>query len=329
MATFGKLRENGQMSYSNAHAVALRTLMFCLLTAMSLALRVVSASGAEIRDTKFEEMTLATTFASLIFEGKVEIGDYDKLLRKIDEDCGLGVRFCPDGIFLASPGGDLAEAMKIGRLVRKLGLETHVPGDLPAPYRQEAEASLKDAKANYLCASACFFIFVGGIDREGDFYPDTYPPILGIHRPYLSESGLRKLSGDQVIAVAQQTRLIVEEYLKEMGVSAKYADLMFSIPKDRVRMIDKHDFDSDFKGYIPEIQDWLDAKCPKNPKKDVEETIRNRNPSEESMQGASRSNAFDERWPSGPITPTLRPGQCRLQTLNKFRADAWKQFRGE
>jgi hypothetical protein len=255
----------------------LRSLIFGLLAATWFASLVAPASGAEIRPTRPEELRF-TGFADVILEGKLETGDYDKLLKLIDEDCRD--YSCTSGIYLASPGGDLIEAMKIGRLVRKLRLETHVPID-PTPPRdllpefgqkseailKDLKAILKDAKANYMCASACFFMFVAGIDRERDIFR----PVLGIHRPYLSEADLKRLSGNQVIASAGQMRTVVEDYLKEMGVPAKYADLMFSIPKDQVRPIDENDFESDFEGYIPELRDWLEAKC--NNLTDVEKVV--------------------------------------------------------
>jgi hypothetical protein len=134
--------------------------------------------GAEIRRTSSAEAR-HVNFADVILEGRIETGDYDKLLKLIDERCGEAAD-CPNVIFLASPGGDLIEAMKIGRLVRKLRLETSVPidvppvpSDLPPQDRQKIEADLKafksvlkDAKANYMCVSACFFIFVAGVYRE-------------------------------------------------------------------------------------------------------------------------------------------------------------------
>jgi hypothetical protein len=197
----------------------MRPFIVFLLAATCLAVTVTPASSAEIRRARAEELRYLGS-ADVIFEGKIETGDYDKLLRLIDEDCGE-YNSCSNGIYLASPGGNLIEAIKIGRLVRKRSVETHVPSDLPPQYRQKTEAILKDAKANYICASACFFIFVAGIDRE----KDIFPPILGIHRPYLSEVDLKKLSGNQVIASAGQAR--------RLGIPAKYADLMFSIRKIR------------------------------------------------------------------------------------------------
>ncbi len=318
----------------------MRGLISCLLATAWLAVFVVTASGAEIRRTTFNEL-LYVAFADVILEGKIETGDYDKLIKIIDEDCGEKDN-CTSGIYLASPGGDLAEAMKIGRLVRKLRLETYVPSDetpvpsdLPAPYRQKAEvlykkaeveikkfkATLKDAKANYMCASACFFIFVAGIDRERN----TWPPVLGIHRPYLSEANLKRLSGNQVLASAGQMRTVVEDYLKEMGVPAKYADLMFSIPKDQVRFINEDDFQSDFEGYIPELRDWLDAKC--NNLTDVERVAR------DAIWGKRKRHEKltedDERADRMLTEKGIQEGNCRFQSLKNLREDAWKQFHGQ
>jgi hypothetical protein len=62
----------------------------------------------------------------IILEGTIVSGDYDKLRKLIDEDCpakyynSAGYTTCPDTIYLASSGGSVAEAMKIGRLVRAL-----------------------------------------------------------------------------------------------------------------------------------------------------------------------------------------------------------------
>jgi hypothetical protein len=126
-------------------------LIFRLLAATWLVVFVAPASGAEIRRASgFSELRYVG-FAHVILEGKLERGDYDKLLRLIDEDCRD--YSCTDGIYLASPGGDLIEAMKIGRLVRKLRLETHVPSDVPAipsgllpEYRQKIEAHPKGSR---------------------------------------------------------------------------------------------------------------------------------------------------------------------------------------
>lgn len=174
---------------------------------------------------------------SVIVEGKIEAGDYDKLRSIYGErgrsEFSLGL---PEVsvLSLASPGGDLAEAMKIGRLVRMLKLITNVPSRIGLHYKLGIanEHKVKNQRANYMCASACFFIFVAGVKRTDDAWSSD--PILGIHRPYLSDSDLRMLSGDQAITSTNRLRSVVENYLKEMGIPAKYADAMFAVPKDEI-----------------------------------------------------------------------------------------------
>jgi hypothetical protein len=113
-----------------------------LLSTAWLAVFVVTASGAEIRRTTRDEL-FYVAFADYILEGKIEKGDYDKLLKLIDEDCS-DYSNCASGIFLPSPGGDLVEAMKIGRLVRKQRLDTHVPGDMACPTWSSSSRSQED-----------------------------------------------------------------------------------------------------------------------------------------------------------------------------------------
>jgi hypothetical protein len=46
-----------------------------------------------------------------------------------------------------------------------------------------------------------------------------------------------------------------------MNVAGKYVDLVFSTPPNEVRWITQDEFDSDLRGFIPELQDWVGAKC--------------------------------------------------------------------
>lgn len=219
-------------------------------------LSTTSATAAEIR---------LDTSSGAILEGTINPGDFERLKNYDFNDV--------DTIYLASPGGNLGEALKIGHLIRMLKLGTVVPENMPAIYPREKRAfehGLKDIKANYMCASACFFVFIAGIHRESD-YPPAESPILGIHRPYFSESDLRAMSSNQSIATARQTRTIVESYLREMGVPQKYADQMFSVPKDGIRWISQSEFEADFDGFIPELKDWVDARCDK--RTDMEKAV--------------------------------------------------------
>jgi hypothetical protein len=192
--------------------------------------------------------SLSTPFSNgAVLQGEIKRGDCRKLRD-------FAYKHWPARIYLASPGGSLTEALELGRLVRALKLQTFVPvirkGELRE--RQAAEHKVLEPDTNLKCASACFFVFVAGIYRSQDYRFGV--PLLGIHKPFLSEKELEKLTGDQAISTARQVRVIVESYLKEMGVAAKYVDEMFSIPKDEVRWISSREFTSDFKGIIPELR---------------------------------------------------------------------------
>jgi hypothetical protein len=92
--------------------------------------------------------------------------------------------------------------------------------------RQAAQFGVKNPNENLICASARFFVFVAGVYRNQDYTFSS--PLLGMHRPYLSESDLKGLFVDQTMETAARTRAIVESYRREMSVRPIYADQMFS-----------------------------------------------------------------------------------------------------
>lgn len=258
----------------------------------------------------------------VVFEGKIEAGDYTRLssvyFEKRSNQFYVGAPLANE-IYLASPGGDLAEAIKIGHLVRMLKLHTVVPsGEYPrGPYAKYSDADrhrLINPKANYMCASACFFIFVAGTERTLDM--DFADPRLGIHRPYMSDSDLRTLSGDQAIALANQLRATVENYLKEMNVPAKYFDLMFSVPKDKVRWLSNADV-ADLEGTIPELRDWLAARCDK--RTDLEKAIWEKLKTRLVGSGSAAEQSIMDKTGK----KMLEMHRCEDDALDKLSGRAW------
>jgi hypothetical protein len=65
---------------------------------------------------------------------------------------------------------------------------------------------------------------------------------------------------------------MVENYLKAMGVPAKYAEMMYSDPGRVIRWIRNDDFEDDLAGFIPQLRDWVDARCDK--RSDIEKNDR-------------------------------------------------------
>ena len=56
-------------------------------------------------------------------------------------------------------------------------------------------------------------------------------------------------------------RVTIEDYLKKMDVPQKYADEMFSLPRDKVRWISDDEFRTDFSEFIPSLKDQVRARC--------------------------------------------------------------------
>jgi hypothetical protein len=189
-----------------------------------------------------------------VLEGKIDIGDFEKFRAFLNRNNVID-------LYLASPGGSVGEALRIGLLTRLLKLSTIVPSKGITNQEFSVLATrhgLKDVRSNYKCTSACFFIFVAGIHRASD---EHGPAILGIHEPYVTEDVRERLGSIQAIVAADETRLAITNYLKFMDVPAKYAEDMYSVPKGMIQWIRSDEFDSDFAGFIPELSSLVDARC--------------------------------------------------------------------
>lgn len=244
----------------------------------------------------------------VVIEGTIQDGDCDKLLILVRKSS-------PKAVYLASPGGNVLEAMRIGRLVRALKLVTIAPVKRVGELREQqaADFGVKNPNENLMCASACFFVFVAGVLRNQDYTFGS--PLLGIHRPYLSESDLKGLSVDRTMETATRTRAIVESYLREMSVRPIYADQMFSIQKDQVYWITGSQFRSDFAGLLPELKEWINVHA-QEVLDQVKQTDTSNFPPDAVEIGKSLIETLSD------------PDRREAFVLNDLQFDAWKKLVG-
>jgi hypothetical protein len=118
------------------------------------------------------------------------------------------------------------------------------------------------------------------------------------------------------MASARQLRGVVEDYLKEMGVPARYADLMFSVPKDEVRWIGSADYEADFEGMIPELKDWIDAHC--DTRTDVEKAAWENLKNKSSAQMTTAERSISELL----MKKMLEVDECGSKTLSNLSHQA-------
>ena len=261
----------------------------------------------------------------LVLEGKIVAGDYDKLRNFLGTKSNFDK--ISDGVFLASPGGNVAEAMRIGRLIRTLRLSTDAPSGPPTGNAKFGESLIKanhlvNPKTNYLCASACFFVYVSGIYRNLNWVGR-----LGVHRPIQLEGNARTLTSDESLKANWFVRETVKNYLKDMDVPDKYVDLIFSVPPTEVRWITQNEFDSDLRGFIPELKNWVGAKC--NPhtsgEKIISDVSKTRSPPLEYARISVKEKAVSESADrSSEIV------KCWVQARTELSIEAWnKVFLGK
>jgi hypothetical protein len=232
--------------------IVLRPALVTFLGAMTLGLMLGVETSKALEEPKVYR-------GVLLLEGKIIRGDYDKLRNFLATKSNFDK--ISGGVFLASPGGEVAEAMKIGHLIRALQLSTGAPSGPPTGVSKIGESAITpnnliDPRMDYQCVSACFFIYVSGIYRNVN-----WAGRLGIHRPSPSESDLKKLSSDEVTNLNSRLRRAIENYLREMNVLVKYVDVMFSVSPYGMRWITQDELDSDLQGFIPSLKDVVEAKC--------------------------------------------------------------------
>lgn len=124
-------------------------------------------------------------------------------------------------LYLNSPGGSLAEGLKLGRFIRQSQLFTEVArsGD-----------KLYDIKSGE-CYSACAIAFLGGPYRfheKGSIY--------GVHRFYASSKG-GTLNSDE----AQIISAAIIEYIRQMGVDPSLFTFMTEAGADDIKPLSEAD----------------------------------------------------------------------------------------
>jgi hypothetical protein len=128
-------------------------------------------------------------------------------------------------IVFDSPGGNVAGAMELGRLIRQLGLDTAVQLNVTEERRVGGSAGgteMFDIATNTSCASACTLAFLGGTVREVE--DDAR---FGVHQ-FSAEHGV---IGD---SATQAAMTVLALYFEQMGVDRRLLDLASATPPGRM-----------------------------------------------------------------------------------------------
>ncbi len=227
--------------------------------ALALSFLAGNVWGAEIEFAHSVAPGKEDKIVGIKLEGEIVPGDAEKLFKFIEDNYNslqtkYNFFFRVLILHLASKGGDASEAMKIGRMVRRLRLEvavpTYHPQFTPKPIRAEQISNLD----NDICASACFLVFAGGVYRDGNH--------IGLHRPYVS----RDQNISDVTYEEQQKKAMIDvrRYLEDMEIPTYYIDLMMSRNSQNVYLVTQDDVFSkehNLAGYSPSIEEFTLREC--------------------------------------------------------------------
>jgi hypothetical protein len=140
----------------------------------------------------------------LVVSGEFEASDdVSKFLAAVQAD-GTKV------IFFNSPGGNVAKAMEIGRLIRSLRLAT---------------IQIRSVE----CASACSLAFMGGQPRFAD------PGSIGVHKTSFADTTGMNVA-DAVSAIQQVTSEVIA-YMMEMGIDPGLLQLALNYDSNDMRYL--------------------------------------------------------------------------------------------
>jgi len=184
---------------------------------------------------------------AIVIDGEIVAGDYERFLAAT-----LKGGFDRGRVFISSPGGSVAESIKIGSLIRSLAFSTEVP--FHPDTKQPTPPFCDDYEVNSCtCVSACLLIFVGGVERIGNY--------LSVHRTFLDHDVLRDMSIHEASAYSNGADAMVRSYLSSMSVPDSLHEIMGSVPSNESVVLPGDYVHEHFFGPAANVEEWIIARC--------------------------------------------------------------------
>ena len=181
-------------------------------------------------------------------DGMIVPGDYDRFRAVV-----RGAEPRVVDVYLRSRGGNIREAMRIGRLVRQRFLGTAAALDVGNRLIEfGSDGCSLDNPTPCLCASSCFLIWAAGVDRFGN--------ALALHRPYNVTGELGSMKASDVSRDYAAVLTEMDRYLTEMEIPRRYIEEMLATPSDKPFMPTR-DEARQMVGKPPSINEWLLPSC--------------------------------------------------------------------
>lgn len=157
--------------------------------------------------------------------GPIESGDAEKFMQFWTENAYDAFTF---KVALDSPGGNLADGIKIGTFLREKSADTFIEKYPPRTPAQSDWEYLDVASplGGAGCYSACALAFMGGVNRE---IPEGAE--IGFHQFYGGDGGA---TASDVTTNTQTISAMISTYLREMGAAPELFELMSVTPPEQL-----------------------------------------------------------------------------------------------
>jgi len=206
-----------------------------------------------------------TCFSGLL-QGQISKGDYEKVVTFLKAHHPFLGTFG-----LVSRGGDVDEALKIGRLFRKYLISTQAQFQFPQydrrlPRRLDWDEAIATGVIvldlfaapdmppcrgqDCTCASACALIWFGGVRRAGH---------VGVHRPQIMDPMFKGLSPADASTAYRRALASIAAYLDEMEVPKSIIESMVTTSSSDIRWVDAGN--DGLERVPPSIAEWEYASC--------------------------------------------------------------------
>lgn len=182
---------------------------------------------------------------SPVVRGRIEKGDFSKLLVCLQNFVKKGLpKPTQQGkhktkeigwVYFNSEGGDVNEAIKIGRFLRE---------------------GLAEVVVTEQCSSACFLALVGGTT----IYAGEPFGKVGIHRIFYDEATLRQTAISDYESIYNELKKGVRQYCYDMDVPTPIVEKMFSVPSRDIYFLKDEEIAQLSKR--PAYDEWISARCP-------------------------------------------------------------------
>ena len=221
---------------SNQNMIALKNSIIAILSLIAVLLSQ-SVFASEITFSSINPFSGEENpeRSGLMLRGEIRPGDYNYLLDVIRKHTATFL--WNRTLILSTPGGDVEEAMKIGRLVKG------VYGNVVV------------GPATGTCVSAGFLIFASGATRLAE------TGTVGIHRPYVDPRRLTSLSPSQATALQNDAFRRARSYLQELQIPTSLIDTMFQRASSEVYWLSTAEIMEQIGHYAPWYEEFLIAKC--------------------------------------------------------------------